>query len=107
MRSLVFLALLTLLVPSIGQAQSSIEALADVTVTSSATLVAAGDGFRYALNCTNTNASVNVRWGDSTVTTTKGQQIRAATAIEILSRGPVYMISEGANVVVTCTKESK
>lgn len=79
----------------------------DVTVTGSATLVAANNGFRYALNCTNTSATVHVRWGDSTVTATKGQRLPAGSAIEIRTRGPIYMISEGANVDVACTEESK
>lgn len=94
-------------VPGIAFAQANFESKTDVTVTSAATLVLAGNSFRYALNCTNTSASVNVRWGDSTVTATKGQQLRAGTSIEINSRAPVYMISEGANVTVSCTEETK
>ena len=88
-------------------AQTNFTAKDDVTVTSSATLVLAGNAFRYALSCTNTSASVHVRWGDSTVTASKGQQLRAGTSVEILSKSPVYMISEGANVTVSCTEETK
>ena len=79
----------------------------DVTVTGTATLIAAQNAFRYALNCTNNSTSVHVRWGDSTVTATTGQRLSASTAIEIQTRGPIYMISEGANVTVSCTEESK
>jgi len=79
--------------------------IADVTVTNSATLVKAATPARIALNCTNTSASVHVRWGDSTVTATTGQQLRAGSAIEIRHNGAVYMISEGANVTVSCTEE--
>lgn len=107
MWSRILLCLCLMGVPSVGLAQTNFESKTDVTVTSSATLVLAGNAFRYALNCTNTSASVNVRWGDSTVTTTKGQQLRAGTSIEINSRAPVYMISEGANVTVSCTEETK
>lgn len=107
MWSRIVLCLVLLGVPSAGWAQTNFESKTDVTVTSSATLVLAGNSFRYALNCTNTSASVNVRWGDSTVTASKGQQFRAGTSIEINSRAPVYMISEGANVTVSCTEETK
>lgn len=80
--------------------------IADVTVTGSATLVDAADGNRLALNCTNTSASVNVRWGPSTVTAAAGQRLPAGTSITIQNVGAVYMISEGANVTVSCTKET-
>jgi hypothetical protein len=79
--------------------------MADVTVTGSATLVKAATPLRMALNCTNTSGSVHVRWGDATVTATTGQQLRASSAIEIKHNGTVYMISEGANVTVSCTEE--
>lgn len=84
-----------------------VTALADVSVTSSATLVNALDTTRVNLNCTNTSSSVHIRWGDSTVTSTKGQQIPAGTAVEISNVGDVYMISEGATVTVACTKETR
>ena len=80
---------------------------ADVTVTGSATLVAAANGSRTALSCTNTSSSVNVRWGSSAVTATTGQQLPSAKSIEIKSLGAVYMISEGANVTVSCTEEAQ
>jgi len=79
--------------------------MADTTVTGSATLIKAATPLRMALNCTNTSASVHVRWGDANVTATTGQQLRAASAIEIRHNGAVYMISEGANVTVSCTEE--
>jgi hypothetical protein len=79
----------------------------DMTVTSSATLVAAQNAFREALDCTNNDPVIAVRWGDSTVTTTKGQRLPAGTSIEIKNRGAVYMISEGADVTVSCTEEAR
>lgn len=88
-------------------AQVNFLAKADVVVTGTATLVLAKNSFRYALNCTNTHATVHVRWGDSTVTATKGQRIPAGSAVEIRSTGAVYMISEGADVTVSCTEETK
>lgn len=84
---------------------SHLTPVADVTVTGSATLVSAASNNRAALNCTNTSASVNVRWGSSSVTAATGQQLRAGLAISIRNTGAVYMISEGANVTVSCTEE--
>lgn len=85
----------------------SLTQVADVTVTGTATLIKAQREIRTALNCTNTHATVHVRWGDSTVTASSGQQLRAGSAIEIENRAAVYMISEGANVTVSCTEETK
>lgn len=79
----------------------------DVTVTSSATLIAAANPFRTALNVTNNSSSVAVRWGDSGVTASKGQKIPASATITIENQGAVYMISEGANVVVSVTEEER
>lgn len=84
-----------------------VTAITDVTVTGTATLVKAANMNRVALSCTNTHGSVNVRWGDSAITTTKGQQIKAGASVAIENRGAVYMISEGADVSVSCTEESR
>lgn len=83
-----------------------IDTINDVTVTGTATLIHAADSARLALNCTNTDASVHVRWGDSAVTATSGQRLPAGSSITIYNIGAVYMISEGANVTVSCTKET-
>lgn len=80
--------------------------ISDVTVTSTATLIKATNAFRVEMSCTNHSTSVNVRWGDSSVTATKGQRIPAASSIAIQNRGPIYMISEGASVTVSCTEEA-
>ena len=87
-----------------GADADSVRALADVTVTSAATVVRAGVMDRVTLSCTNTSA-VAVRWGDSTVTATKGQRIAGGATVEIRNRDAVYMISEGANVTMACTEE--
>ena len=79
----------------------------DVTVSNSATLIAAANPFRTALNVTNNSGSVAVRWGDSSVTAGKGQRIPASATITIGNQGAVYMISEGANVVVSVTEEER
>lgn len=104
----IVLVLLVLSVPAWawGQGTTAVPKT-DVTVTNAATLVLAGNAFRYALNCTNNSATVHVRWGDATITATTGQRFPNGTAIQILSRGPIYMISEGANVTVSCTEEGK
>lgn len=83
----------------------SLQEIADVTVTSSATLIDAADLNRATLNCTNNDASVNVRWGSSAVTATSGQRVKAGSSIEVRNKYAVYMISEGANVTISCTKE--
>jgi len=80
--------------------------ISDVTVSGSATLIQAADATRVTLSCTNTSGSVNVRWGSSAVTATTGQQIPFGSAIEIRNIGAVYMISEGTDVTVSCTKET-
>ena len=79
----------------------------DVTVTNAATLVLASNAFRSALNCTNNSASVNVRWGGSGVTASTGQRIPFGASIEIANKDAIYMISEGANVTVSCTEETR
>lgn len=80
--------------------------IADVTVTGTATLIAAAED-RLAISCTNNDSSVNVRWGNASVTASTGQQLKAGLAIQILNRDAIYMISEGASVTVSCTKEYK
>jgi len=77
--------------------------LADITVNSSATLIDADRPGRFALRCYNTHATVHVRWGNFSVTAAKGQRIPALTSIEIRATGPIYMISEGADVTMSCT----
>ncbi len=106
------LLLILLLIASEASAQitlsggDTITPLADVSVTSSATLVRAANGDRLTLSCTNTGA-VHVRWGSSAVTAAVGQRIPAGASVEIHSIGAVYMISEGASVTVSCTEESQ
>ena len=91
-----------------AQAQcSNVIPIADVTVTSTATLIVTNDPFRAGISCTNHDAAVHVRWGSSTVTATKGQRFAAGATIEIATKGEVYMISEGADVTVSCTKEGQ
>lgn len=104
MRQLLMLALL-LLAPSLtwgGNVPKS-----DVTVSSSATLVCGSNSARVYCNVTNNDAAINVRWGDSTVTATKGQQLKSGSSIEISGPSPVYMISESTDVTVSVTEEIK
>lgn len=81
--------------------------LADITITSTATLVASDDPMRKCLSCTNTSSSVAVRWGDATVTASKGQRIDAGATVTITDSGPIYMISEGLDVTLSRTEERK
>lgn len=80
---------------------------ADISVTSALTPVASQNSARAALSCTNTSASVNVRWGDASITSTRGQQLKAGLSVEIRNTDDVYMISEGASVTVSCTSETR
>lgn len=81
----------------------TITALSDVTVTTTATLIAASNSNRAALNCT---TDAQVRWGSSAITATKGQVIVSSGSIEIRNTAAVYMIVESGTANVTCTEES-
>jgi hypothetical protein len=81
--------------------------IADKTVTTSATLIAVGNRDRAALNCTNNDAAIAIRWGDSSVTISKGQRIPANASIEIKSSQGIYMAAESSSVTVSCTEESR
>lgn len=84
---------------------NTLTVIADKTVTGSATLISAANASRAALNCTNTHATVHVRWGGSNVTAAVGQRLPATLSIAIRNTGAIYMISEGASVTVSCTEE--
>jgi len=81
----------------------TLTAKTDVTVSSTAVLIAASNANRATLNCTTT---ANVRWGHSTVTATKGQLIPANGSIGISNTAAVYMIAEGDASTVSCTEET-
>lgn len=84
---------------------SRVVPIADKTVTSATTAIVSANQNRLALNCTNTSATVNVRWGSASAAATTGQRLSAGSAIEIRNTAAIYMISEGANVTVSCTEE--
>lgn len=75
----------------------------DVTVSTTAVLIASANNLRASLNCTTT---ANVRWGDSSITSTKGQLVPANGSIEIKNTDGIYMISEGSDATVSCTEET-
>lgn len=79
--------------------------LDDITVTASAGLVYTPNNDLIRLSCTNHSASINIRWGDSTVTATKGQRIPAGASVEIASRAKIYMITESSTATLSCTVE--
>lgn len=76
----------------------------DVTVTSTATLVCPSNDNRVNCTCVNTGADA-VRYGDSTISATKGARIAAGNPAEIRVRGNIYMVSEGADTTLACTEE--
>jgi hypothetical protein len=75
----------------------------DVTVSSTAVLIAASNANRATLNCTTTAA---VRWGGSGVTAAKGQAIPANVSIGIQNTAAIYMIAESVDATVSCTEET-
>ena len=104
MKKLVFGIALLAFAAQAGAQGSVLTSVADATVTGAATKVASGNSLRAILNCT-VHGSVNARWGDSAITATRGQRIPAGATFTTVARGEVYMISEGANVTVSCTEE--
>lgn len=111
MKSAVFTILLLLMAAPSWAVNASVRtdggenvtSLADVTVPGTATLIKASNSLRAALNCATTEA---VRWGDSAITTTKGQRIGANSSIEIKNTAAVYMIAESSTATVSCTEET-
>jgi hypothetical protein len=94
--------------PAVAQVGSTrLVTFADVTVTGAVTTVRAANSSRVALNCTNNDAAVNVRWGDTSITASRGQRLRANGTLTYSGTAAVSMISEGANVVVSCTEETR
>lgn len=82
----------------------TITSITDATVTSSApVIISASNQNRAALNCTSSDL---VRWGNSSITATKGQQIPVGGAVEIRNTGAIYMIAESDTATVSCTEES-
>ena len=82
----------------------TVTAQADVAVPdSTATLIAASNSSRGALNCTTDFA---VRWGGSSVTITRGQSIPAGGSVTIHNTAAIYMISEVGTATVSCTEET-
>lgn len=76
----------------------------DVTVTNTATLVCPANDNRVNCTCVNTGVDA-VRYGDSTISATKGARIGAGQPAEIRVRGAIYMVSEGADTELACTQE--
>ncbi len=95
-----------LIVRQVGYQGSTVTPLNDVTVSSAATLIKAATPSRVALNITNNDSSIAVRWGDSSVTATKGQRIGPGQSVQITNTGAVYMVSEDTDVTVSVTEET-
>lgn len=84
---------------------SVLQTFADVPVLgTAATLIDAANGARVSLSCTNTSATIHIRVGDSNVTATRGEQLRAGLSFTTDVTGPVYGFSEGATVTLSCTR---
>ena len=81
----------------------TIVARTDITVTATATLVAASNSSRAVLNCTTDGV---VRWGPSSVSASTGQRLSANASIAIANTAAVYMITESGTAEVSCTEET-
>jgi hypothetical protein len=81
----------------------NVVSLTDVTISTTAVLIASSNSRRAALNCTTT---ANVRWGDSGISTTKGQLLQANGSIEIKNSDSIYMVSELGDATISCTEET-
>ena len=81
--------------------------IADVTLSGARDLIDARSLGRVSLACTNTNGTVHARVGDVAITTSRGLQVRATTGFTTDSQDAVYGITEGADVVLACTKETR
>ena len=81
----------------------TITSQADVSVTTTATLVKASNTNRATLNC---NTTADVRWGSSSVASANGELIAAGGRIAITNTAAVYMIAVSDTATVSCTEES-
>ena len=81
----------------------TITSQADVSVTTTATLVKASNTNRATLNC---NTTADVRWGPSSVSSANGELIAAGGRIAITNTAAVYMIAVSDTSTVSCTEES-
>ena len=78
--------------------------LAEVTVTTTATLVCPANDNRRNCTCRNRGAEA-VHYGDTTVTASNGATIEINESAQIEIRGAVYMIAEVSESTVSCTDE--
>jgi hypothetical protein len=92
-------------VPTVVTGGATITPISDVTVTNVATLLRAAHSSRLALSGTNNDGAVNIRFGDSTTTATKGQRVAFGATFKTTVTAAVFAISEGANVTVSLTEE--
>lgn len=93
-------------VRQVGGQATTVTPLNDVTVTNVATQIRFASTSRVALNITNLSGSTGVRWGDSSVTATKGQRIGPGQSAQITATAAVFMISEDVNVSISLTEET-
>lgn len=79
----------------------------DVTVTASATQLCPINGSRIDCSCTNNDTTNAFRVGDNLVTATRGQRVTAGGTFKASTTSAVFGISEGVNVAVSCTDQSR
>lgn len=84
-------------------------AIADISVTNSATLIVGQDGSRLAITCVNNDGANSVRWcGGCTPTASAGVRLRPGAAITDAGTYPITAISEtAATVVLSCTRANR
>lgn len=84
---------------------SIVQSFADVTLSTTAQVVDSANANRRTLSCTNNHASIAFRWGDSAITTTRGQRVAAGATVSITGTYAIYMIAESGAPTVSCTRE--
>ncbi len=79
--------------------------IADNALSTTAEEICPAAGNRIGCVCTNNDATIHMRVGDSTVTTTQGVQLRAGTSGTFTSPFAIYFVAESGTPTVSCTDE--
>jgi hypothetical protein len=104
-----FVLLLVAVLPAWGQGTGYYVSIADVSVTSTAAVqICPAAGNRVGCNCYQNGGSggtVKVRFGDSAITTTRGDVWGAQTNATFTAPAGTWAIAESSSVTVSCTDE--
>lgn len=91
-----------------GQQQpSQVTTRADVTITGTPTQLCPINGSRIDCSCTNNDAGVAFRVGDVNVAANRGQRVPPGGTFKATTTSAVFGASEGANLVASCSDQSR